>query len=149
MATKLKDPPRVWEDFYKAATQLVEIKDVLFRDRHGHMAKHLLPPIHDCQHELETAAYARFGPLGRLSLARASASEARSVLPTPAAVLVFSIHSILLHFYPKLEATSGEGGLLEAEWPLSLPVQWSSSSGFALSYKNPNLTVRADLRQQQ
>lgn len=126
--------PRLWEDFYAAGKQVRQVEDALRQNPEGLVAKTLGPKLADLQEDLISIAGQRFGALGRLALARSSVGECTELLPNPASVLVFALHSTILKQFPKAKVVT-EGGFVDnCAWPLLLPKQVLAGNSFQLDY---------------
>ena len=110
--------------------------EVIEADRHGHVAKAMRPTLDELKLELETHAFNRFGLLSRLSLASGSIQEAGSnILPKPTMIIMFAIHTILLHTRQFIVDDDF------ADWPLYLPKDWvanEEATRFHLVYLDVN-----------
>jgi len=105
-------------------------------NKQGFVSLNIRPALFELQKELERSATREFGLLGRLALCRATPAECGTeLLPLPAMVLAFAVHSAILN---SGFVCTGSASLdfTEAEnWPSVLPLGWLDDTGAKFSFR--------------
>ena len=134
------DSPTTWEGLYKSAHELKQIRDAVFplleENKQGFVSLNVRPALFEIQKELERAASKQFGLLGRLALCKRTPEECGTeLLPIPAMVLAFAVHSAILNAGFVCTGSSTSEFSETESWPNVLPPGWLDDSGMKYSFR--------------
>ena len=116
-----------WADYRLAASQIQAVEADLYQG--GYVSSLVLPILKDIKRALELKAFERKGALGVLMLVFSTPADDnyRKLLPSASSVLLFGVHSVVLHL--------GCTPYFSQDWPLFLPPGWPLAFDTVLMYK--------------
>jgi len=139
-ATSATDVPTTWEGLFQSAQELKGVRDASFplleSNKQGFVSLHVRPALYEIQKELERSATAKFGLLGRLALNKATPAECGvELLPLPAMVLAYAVHSAILNAGFVCTGSSSSDFSEVESWPNVLPKGWLDDTGSKFSFR--------------
>jgi len=132
--------PTTWEGLYKSAQELKSVREAAFavldKNKQGFVSLHVRPALFEIQKELERAATAQFGLLGRLALCKPTPKECGTeLLPLPSMVLAYAVHSAILNAGFVCTGSSLADFHEQESWPSVLPSGWLDDTGSKFSFR--------------